>query len=526
MSVALHAPAKRMRRPSTKSAAAAAAAAAAEAAASQQRSNAAAAAAASAVIVAAKKEKLSATGKLFTLVRCFIVALMAGSSRLQYVRKLRADLRESMPQVPDLDFIVPYLARWWAEILAGRRLVRCIEIVRHVDESNKAFSFKNAETRSRFAAAKDAVLAAIPTLTNVLPFCERLALYSTLFSSRSAPTVSLILPMIRDVRAMFAHGLTVYAGDSAVLSCLRDMKRSFDEVYDDEWFEIDFLRFACVLDPRVSWTIPEFVEWTSGLFTFASTCVSGWLIGSDVSSVAAAAKAAAAAGAADADADVTPAWMRSSSAGAMGAAGPQAATAWQDEQQIFKSQMSLALSAFGGRRKALGADALLWWRNFGPRVPRTARAARRILGIQASGVFSESVFNDAGRVSSPLRGHMSAERLRKLVLLNQWTKSSPSPSVMPAIPMPFEMLTAVEKDNFIKGKTTADMEVDEETCAAVARAERTALDVAARDAREKKAAAQAFRKEVLEEDDEEEEEEEEDGGIAADALDELTGVTE
>jgi len=69
------------------------------------------------------------------------------------------------------------------------------------------------------------------------------------------------------------------------------------------------------------------------------------------------------------------------------------------------------------------------------------------------------------------------------------------------------------------------MEVDEETCAAVARAERTALDIAARDAREKKAAAQAFRKEVLEEDDEEEEEEE-DGGIAADALDELTGVTE
>ena len=68
--------------------------------------------------------------------------------------------------------------------------------------------------------------------------------------------------------------------------------------------------------------------------------------------------------------------------------------------------------------------------------------------------------------------------------------------------------------------------MDEETCAAVARAERTALDVAARDAREKKAAAQAFRKEVLEEDDEEEEEEEEDGGIAADALDELTGVTE
>jgi hypothetical protein len=39
-------------------------------------------------------------------------------------------------------------------------------------------------------------------------------------------------------------------------------------------------------------------------------------------------------------------------------AGPQAATAWQDEQQIYKSQMSLALSAFGGRRKALGAAAV------------------------------------------------------------------------------------------------------------------------------------------------------------------------
>jgi len=65
------------------------------------------------------------------------------------------------------------------------------------------------------------------------------------------------------------------------------------------------------------------------------------------------------------------------------------------------------------------------------------------------------------------------------------------------------------------------MEVDEETCAAVARAERAALDAAARDVKEKKAAAQAFRKEVLEEEDEEEEEEEEDGGIGADALDEL-----
>ena len=64
------------------------------------------------------------------------------------------------------------------------------------------------------------------------------------------------------------------------------------------------------------------------------------------------------------------------------------------------------------------------------------------------------------------------------------------------------------------------MEVDEETCAAVARAVRAELDVAARDAKEKKAAAQAFRKEVLEEEDEEEEEEE-DGGIGADALDEL-----
>ena len=184
------------------------------------------------------------------------------------------------------------------------------------------------------------------------------------------------------------------------------------------------------------------------------------------------------------------------------------------------SQMGLALSAFGGRRKALGADALLWWRSFALRVPRTARAARRILGIQASGVFSESVFNDAGRVSSPLRGHMSAEHLRKLVLLNQWTKATPNSSVMPAIPLPFDLLSPAEKDDFIKGKTTADMEVDEETCAAVARAERAALDAAARDAKEKKAAAQAFRKEVLEEEDEEEEEEE-DGGIGADALDEL-----
>ena len=324
--------------------------------------------------------------------------------------------------------------------------------------------------------------------------------------------------MIRDVRAMFAHGLTVYAGSPAVLGCLRDMKRSFDEVYDDEWLQVDFLRFACVLDPRVSWTIPEFVEWTGGLYNFASTCVSGWLVGSDVTSVAAAAKAAAAAGADDADDDVTPAWMR---AGAPGAAGAQTSTAWEDERQIFVSQMGLALSAFGGRRKALGADALLWWRSFALRVPRTARAARRILGIQASGVFSESVFNDAGRVSGPLRGHMSAEHLRKLVLLNQWTKATPNSSVMPTIPLPFDLLSSAEKDNFINGKTTADMEVDEETCAAVARAERAALDFAARDAKEKKAAAQAFRKEVLEEEDEEEEEEEEDGGIDADALDEL-----
>ena len=103
-----------------------------------------------------------------------------------------------------------------------------------------------------------------------------------------------------------------------------------------------------------------------------------------MTSVASAAKAAAAAGADNAGDDMTPIWMR---AGAAGAAGVQTSTAWEDEQKIFTSQMGLALSAFGGRRKALGADALLWWRSFALRVPRTARAARRILGIQASGVF-------------------------------------------------------------------------------------------------------------------------------------------
>ena len=102
-----------------------------------------------------------------------------------------------------------------------------------------------------------------------------------------------------------------------------------------------------------------------------------------MTSVASAAKAAAAAGADNAGDDMTPTWMRAGAAGAAGAAGVQTSTAWEDEQKIFTSQMGLALSAFGGRRKALGADALLWWRSFALRVPRTARAARRILGIQA-----------------------------------------------------------------------------------------------------------------------------------------------
>ena len=132
--------------------------------------------------------RTSPLGKMIATARVFVVALTAGSSRLQYVRKLRDELIEDDASIPALDFITPYKGRWWAEVYACRRLVKLEKVAIQADPRDKAFSFSNAAVREKFAAIQRRLLSYLPTLKEVLPFLERAALWTTLLSSRSSPT--------------------------------------------------------------------------------------------------------------------------------------------------------------------------------------------------------------------------------------------------------------------------------------------------------------------------------------------------
>jgi len=155
-------------------------------------------------------------------------------------------------------------------------------------------------------------------------------------------------------------------------------------------------------------------------------------------------------------------------------------------------------------------------------MPLHGRAARRLLGIQATGVASESVFSDAGRIRGDLRGGLDKGRLRKLVLLSRWDRMKVDEAQMPSIPLMWSFVREEDKQAILNGTTLA--ELDAELVNAVAETERAALEEAKRAMRMQQADARLFRKVVLEEDGEGEEEgeEEEDGGISSALLDEIS----
>jgi hypothetical protein len=256
--------------------------------------------------------------------------------------------------------------------------------------------------------------------------------------------------------------------------------------------------------------------------TYAKEHMSGWLTGSDVTTVtdsSAAASAAAApevAAAAAAASELIPVWMRS-------AAVPQQSP-WDAEHTTFMAAMSSTLQFFGGKRAALRANALEWWKDNCAKLPLHGRAARQLLGIQATGVASESVFSDAGRIRGDLRSRLDKSRLRVLTLLNRWGRVNYSDAAVPSIPLLWAELPEADRLAILDGVRVAD--IDAEVADAVAATERDALEDAKRRNRVRKAEERNFRAVVLEEVEDEakdgDEEEEEDGGITIEALDELS----
>jgi len=363
-----------------------------------------------------------------------------------------------------------------------------------------------------------------------------MAIWTTLLSARSTPTVSLMLYSIRDVTCMLDDGEKFYSTDKDakdVLTAIADLKRGFKSVYDPSWLETDFLRYAVVMDPRINWAFPETQCWAEQMRDHAQHRVSGWLVGIEATGQAAAAAAAAkaaraaakaagakgagagAAAAAAASDDLTPAWKPQGVAAVL--------SPWQAEHAAFMSTMATVLLRAGGRRGALKLDVLAWWREESKRLPLHSRAARRILCIQATGVASESVFSDAGRFRGNLRSGLDKLCLRTLTLLNRWGRVRATETTMPAIPLLWSCLSENDKQAIYNGATLA--ELDASLVEAVALTEREALDDAKRDGRVKKADARQFRKDVLDEEEEEEEEgeeEEEDGGITSALLEEIS----
>ena len=83
------------------------------------------------------------------------------------------------------------------------------------------------------------------------------------------------------------------------------------------------------------------------------------------------------------------------------------------------SAMMNVLPSTGSKAAALKIDLLVWWKSASTRMPIHARAARRLLGIQATGVASGSVFSDACRIRGNLRSGLDKGRLRILTMLNR-----------------------------------------------------------------------------------------------------------
>jgi hypothetical protein len=170
--------------------------------------------------------------------------------------------------------------------------------------------------------------------------------------------------------------------------------------------------------------------------------------------------------------------------------------------------MANAFHVHGGATNLLVLNPLFFWADLRKSIPRTARAARRLLGIAATGVMSESIFSHTGRISSPLRGRMTRQHLRVLTLLNQWRAGEgTNVCTMPNIPLLFSMLSDAEKDAFMAGMTVAEMTPNAETLALVTRHALEELSDAVKVAVEEKAVLRLFGSGASED-------EPEDGGVA------------
>lgn len=59
-----------------------------------------------------------------------------------------------MKDFEGLNVIIPYVARWWAEISAARRAVQLAPVFIALDETDTAFSFSRMELRTKYARLK------------------------------------------------------------------------------------------------------------------------------------------------------------------------------------------------------------------------------------------------------------------------------------------------------------------------------------------------------------------------------------
>ena len=133
----------------------------------------------------------------------------------------------------------------------------------------------------------------LPLLEKILPVLHRASDWSALLSSRSSPTASLVIPMIRDMKGAFAYMMTVFPAGSQELQAVREISESFDSNFAADWEDVDYLKYATALDPRVNWQFVETRSWLDDMYTFANENVSGWLVEPDVGVVAGAGAGAA-----------------------------------------------------------------------------------------------------------------------------------------------------------------------------------------------------------------------------------------
>ena len=363
-------------------------------------------------------KNLSATGKILRACGTLANVLTIGGARVQYLRNTALRVQPSGPH----SLVPVYTARWWHEILAITRAMEMRPTLLKLDFNDReGYSFSRVSMRDAASTLRDRVCNIyMPALTKIMPLYQRCADWTALLSSRTFPTVGLVLYCIMDLQGCvdYHYEKLVRAekpqGVAQPLEelLMEEFRAGFGRAYDLAEFKgCDYLRWAAVLDPRVVLFFgAEAVGWVEEIFVYAENFVSGWLVASDLAEPVQPAM----------EVDVAPAnafaaALGQGHGGAAARAAPRGLSPWRSEKSVYMGHLARL-----DMETCLKIDPFSWWEGIEGTCPRLARAAQALLSTQATSVFSESVFNVAGMVWSERRCNLTGEHGKRLVLLNNW----------------------------------------------------------------------------------------------------------